>query len=131
MRGRDGFTLVEALVALLIVGAALVPLLGALTAGLRAQGRVAAALEGVALAEARMAELALLPVDSLAAYHAPRTGAFPPPLAGHRWSAVVRGDTASPALVRGAVLVEWPGGSYSLETVFHRPELLPASTRGR
>lgn len=131
MRGRDGFTLVEALVALLIVGAALVPLLGSVTAGVRAQERVEEALEGVALAEARMAELALLPADSVAGYLQPRTGWFPPPFAEHRWRALLRADAGRPALVRAAVLVEWPGGSYSLETVFHRPELLPGFAPGR
>jgi prepilin-type N-terminal cleavage/methylation domain-containing protein len=125
LRARGGFTLLEALVALVILGVALTPLLGAVTDGLRKQGRLGEAGEAVALAEARMAELAIVPADSIAAYVRPRTGWFPAPFGGYRWRALLRPDPESPALVRGAVLVEWKGGSYSLETIFHRPDLLP------
>lgn len=122
---RRGFTLVEAVVALLILGLALTPMLGAVTAGVRAQGRLRAAHESVSLAEAKMNELALVPADSIAGYLRPRSGWFAEPFGGYRWRALLRPDPASPALVRGAVLVEWRDGSYSLETVFHRPEMLP------
>jgi prepilin-type N-terminal cleavage/methylation domain-containing protein len=121
MRGRDGFTLVEALVALLIVGAALVPLLGSVTAGLRAERRVAEAAALVSLAEARMSALALLPRDSVAGYLSPREGWFPAPFARHRWQAVLRGEPERPGLLRAAVRVEGPDGEFSLETVFPHP----------
>jgi hypothetical protein len=123
---------VEALAALVIVGVALVPLLSAVGDGMRAQGRLAAHLDAVALAEARMGALALLPTDSIAAYLRPREGAFPEPAAAYRWRALLRPERGTPALVRAAVLVRWPGGEYSLETVFHRPELAPppAALRG-
>lgn len=125
LRARDGFTLLESLVALVILGVALTPLLSAVTDGLRAQGRLRAAHEGVALAEAWMAELALVPADSIPGYLQPRSGWFPAPFGGYRWRVLLRPDPASPALIRGAVLVEWKDGDYSLETVFHRPEMLP------
>jgi prepilin-type N-terminal cleavage/methylation domain-containing protein len=128
---RDGFTLLEAMVALLILGLALTPLLSAVTDGLRRQARLAEVNESVSLAEAKMAELALVPADSIAAYVRPRSGWFPAPFGGYRWRALLRPDPASPALVRGAVLVEWRGGSYSLETIFHRPDLLPAFAPAR
>ncbi|HEU0300269.1 MAG TPA: type II secretion system protein [Longimicrobium sp.] len=124
-RGRGGFTLLESLVALVILGVALTPLLSAVTDGVRAQGRLGAAHEAVSLAEAKMAELALMPVDSIPRYLQPRSGWFAAPFAGYRWRALLRPEPASPALVRGAVLVEWKDGSYSLETIFHRPEMLP------
>ena len=123
--GRDGFTVLETVVALLILGLSLTPLLGSVMAGVREAGTLRATHEAVALAEARMAELALVPTDSIAFYRVPRSGWFPPPFGDYRWRALLRADPASPALVRGAVLVEWKRGSYSLETVFHRPELLP------
>jgi hypothetical protein len=122
---RAGFTVLEAMVALLILGVALTPLLSSVSAAAREEGRTRATHEAVALAEERMAGLALVPADSILAYRTPRTGWFPPPFGGYRWRALLRFDAATPALVRGAVLVEWRGGSYSLETVFHRPELLP------
>ena len=111
--------------ALLIVAVALVPLLGSARQALRAGARVGPARAAVALAEARMEELSLLPPDSLAAYLAPREGRFAAPYQGWTWHALLRGEAASPALVRASVIVDWPGGSYSLETTFHRPEMLP------
>ncbi|HEX2077479.1 MAG TPA: type II secretion system protein [Longimicrobium sp.] len=125
LRGRGGFTLLESMVALVILGLALTPLLHAVTDGVRAQGRLGAVHEAVSLAEAKMAELALMPVDSIPRYLEPRAGWFAAPFGGYRWRALLRPDPASPALVRGAVLVEWKDGSYSLETIFHRPEMLP------
>lgn len=124
-RADAGFTLAEALVALVIVGAALVPLLGAVSRGVRAQGDVGAAVEAVALAEARMGQLQLLPTDSIAAYLQPRTGAFPAPFAHYRWRALLRPRMDAPAVLQAAVVVQWDGREYTLETYFHRPELLP------
>lgn len=131
LRSRGGFTLLETMVALLIVGVALTPLLGAVTDGVRHQGRLREMHEGVALAEAKLEELAIVPADSIPLYVRPRSGWFPAPFGGYRWRALLRPHAESPALVRGAVLVEWRGGSYSLETIFHRPDLLPDFAPGR
>lgn len=125
MRGERGFTLVEATVALLLLGVALVPLLQSVTAGVRSEGDLAATLNAVPLAESRMEELSLLPLDSLDDYLTIRGGSFAPPHAGYRWSALLRPSPESPALVQAAVRVEWEGGGYSLETFFHRPGMLP------
>jgi type II secretion system protein I len=123
--GNRGFTLLEALVALVILGVALVPLLSSIRMGTNEQGRLQAHLEAVSLAEERMAELTLLSVDSIADYLRPREGFFPAPFERYRWRALLRIEEDSPALVRAAVLVRWPDGEYSLETVFHRVEMLP------
>jgi len=125
MRGDRGFTLVEAAVALLLLGVALVPLLHSVTAGVRSEGDLAASLNAVPLAESRMEELSLLPPDSVDFYLTTRSGTFAAPFAGYRWSALLRPVAGSPALVQAAVRVEWAGGGYSLETFFHRPERLP------
>jgi hypothetical protein len=125
LRNRDGFTVLEAVMALLILGLALTPLLGAVHADVREQGTLRGDLEAVSLAESRMSELAIVPRESIGAYVRPRRGAFPAPFGGYSWEALLRPEPASPALVRGAVLVRWKGGEYSLETVFHRPDLLP------
>jgi prepilin-type N-terminal cleavage/methylation domain-containing protein len=124
-RSDAGFTLVEALVALVIVGAALVPLLGGVSRAVRAQGEAAGAVEAVALAEARMAALEMLTLDSLGAYLEPRTGTFDPPFSRYRWRAVVRPTTEAPSVLQAAVVVEWDGREMALETYFHRPEMLP------
>jgi diadenosine tetraphosphatase ApaH/serine/threonine PP2A family protein phosphatase len=131
VRARDGFTVLETVVALLILGLALTPLLGSTLAGVRETAKLRSAHEAVSLAEARMASLEVVPVDSIAFYRVPRVGWFPPPFGGFRWRAILRADPATPALVRGAVLVEWKTGTYSLETVFHRPDLLPAFAPAR
>jgi prepilin-type N-terminal cleavage/methylation domain-containing protein len=122
---RGGFTLIEAVVALLVVAVALVPLLGAARQALKGEAKVGPAREAVALAEARMEELSLLPADSLAAYLAPREGRFPAPYERWSWHALMRTEPQSPALIRAAVVVDWPGGTYSIETTFHRREMLP------
>lgn len=125
MRGNRGFTLVEAAIALLLLGVALVPLLQSVTAGVRSEGDLAATLNAVPLAESRMEELSLLAADSLSFYFNTRRGTFAPPFGRYRWSALLRPAAGSPALVQAAVRVEWEGGGYSLETFLHRPELLP------
>ena len=124
-RADAGFTLTEAMVALVIVGAALVPLLGAVSRSARAQADVGAAVEAVALAEMRMGQLQVLPLDSVPAYLQPRTGAFPAPFARYRWRALVRPRADAPAVLQAAVVVECEGREYTLETYFHRPEMLP------
>jgi len=129
LRDRRGFTLIEAVVALLIVAVALVPLLGAADQTLRDERRIAPAREAVSLAEARMEELALLPPDSLVAYLRPREESFPAPFAAYRWHALMHTEPESPSLVRAAVIVRWSGGEYSLETVFYRPEMLVGASR--
>lgn len=127
---RAGFTLVEALVALLILGAALVPLFSTFADGLRAERRVDDALVAVALAEQRLAELSLLPADSIDFYAQPREGGFGEHFAGYRWRAVMETRADQPALVRAAVLIERGGREdFALETEFYYPELLPARQR--
>lgn len=124
-RADAGFTLAEAMVALVIVGAAVVPLLGAVSRSVRAEADVGAAVEAVALAEARMGQLSVLPLDSIPAYLQPRTGVFPAPFGHYRWRALVRPRADAPAVLQAAVVIEWEGREYTLETYFHRPEMLP------
>lgn len=125
---EGGFTLLEVIVAIVVLGVAVAATNHSVGLGLRAQGAVRGHLEAVALAETRMNELILLPRDSLPGYRVPREGGFAPPHEEFRWQALVRPDSASPRLVRAAVRVEWPGGSYSLETAVYRPDRLPALT---
>lgn len=124
-RADAGFTLAEAMVALVIVGAAVVPLLGAVSHSVRAEADVGAAVEAVALAEGRMGQLSVLPLDSIPAYLQPRTGVFPAPFGHYRWRTLVRPRADAPAVLQAAVVVEWEGREYTLETYFHRPEMLP------
>src|SRR5690606_14604623 len=110
-RRAGGFSLLEALVALLLLGLVALTCLRVFGVALRGQGRTREHLEAVALAERRMAELALLPPDSIAAYDGePRGDVFPSPFERYRWRALLRRVDGAPALVQAAVLVEWPRG---------------------
>lgn len=120
-----GFTLVEVAAALVIVGFASVAMIGALGEALRAQRRAEGHLTAMVLADAKLAELAALPDDSLA--RADSTGGFAPPFARYRWRWAVRRPRDERSIVQARVTVEWPGGSYDLGTLLHREDaaLLP------
>ena len=117
--------------ALLLVAAALVPLLSAVSRGVRAQADVGGALQAVVLAEARMGQMELLPLDSIPDYLQPRRGAFPAPFERYRWRALVRPRPDAPAVLQAAVVVEWDGREYALESYFHRPAMLPDAAVAR
>jgi prepilin-type N-terminal cleavage/methylation domain-containing protein len=121
---RSGFTLMEALVALVILATAITSALGAFGAGLRVAGSVHAHASGVRLAESRLSELALLPVDSLAYYAQGREGRFAYPFDGFGWTARLTKVRGADGLLRGVVVVSWQGGSYQLATEYFRRELV-------
>jgi type II secretory pathway pseudopilin PulG len=124
-RGRSGFTVLEALIALVIIGLAVVTTVEALGGGLRAEAQVSRHLEAVTLAEARMNALGVLPPDSLAVYAAGRDGVFAPPFDGYRWRAAIQPITGTRSLFRATVTVAWANRTYALETVFFRAGQVP------
>jgi prepilin-type N-terminal cleavage/methylation domain-containing protein len=130
---RPGFTLVESLVALVIAAAITIGAMEAVGAGLRAQGAGNAHLTAVSLAETKLAELTALPADSLSGERTVREGVFPPPFAAYTWRGIIAGEPGSPALRGVGVVVSWPGGEFSLETVVYRrrPPRAPAARGGR
>ena len=121
---RAGFTLLEALVALVILGTAVSSALGAFGGGLRAAAAVHAHANGVRLAESRLNELALLPTDSLVYYADEREGRFPAPVEGFGWRARVTRVIGTEGLLRAAVVVTWNGGDYRLTTEYFRRDLV-------
>ena len=122
---RRGFTLLEALIALVIVGVAATVSMEAFAAGLRGELQASRHLEAVALAEARLNELALVPLDSVPRYAEPRDSSLAPPFERYRVRAAMRAVPGAPSLVDATVTVHWPGGSYALATVFYRPRRGP------
>jgi type II secretory pathway pseudopilin PulG len=118
---KSGFTVLEALIALVIIGFTVVTTVEALGGGLRAERQVSRHLEAVALAESRLNELGVLPRDSIAYYAGGRDGVFAPPFESYRWRATIEPVAGSRSLVRADVTVSWQGGSYALQTLFHRP----------
>lgn len=121
---RSGFTLLEALVALVILGTAVSAALGAFGGGLRAAAAVHAHANGVRLAESRLNELALLPSDSLVYYADQREGRFAAPMEGFGWRARVTRVSGTEGLLRAVVVVAWNGGDYRLTTEYFRRDLV-------
>src|SRR5918997_1140181 len=111
---RRGFTLLESLVALVVIGLAATVAMEALAGALRGERQAGRHLEAVALAEAAMDELALVPRDSLRGWAEPRTVAYPRPFDRYRSRVRLRQVPGSASLVQANVTVEWKGGEYSL-----------------
>lgn len=122
MPAKRGFTVLEAAVAVAIVGMVSIGALAAFSGDLRAAQRAREVLPAAALAEERLAaleladpmRLAMLP-DSLS------RGRFPEPFNVYSW-------TASATPVRGerhlfdlAVRVQWEWGEYRLQRRRYRP----------
>ncbi|HEX6060224.1 MAG TPA: prepilin-type N-terminal cleavage/methylation domain-containing protein [Gemmatimonadaceae bacterium] len=116
-RPRSGFTLLESVAALAIVGLSSAAALAALSAELRVAVRLRHAAAAEALAQHRLATLRLAVSDASARLpDSLRRGAFGPPFAAYRWRAAREAVPGEPDLVRLHVEIEWPGGSYGLTT---------------
>lgn len=124
---RRGFTLLEALVALVLVGTVVAGTLSLVGATLRGASMVAAHARAVTLADARMSALTLVPAESIPYYRRLREGAFAPPFEDYRWRARLVRGRVSPALLRATVAVTWHDGEYALATELFRRELLPGA----
>jgi type II secretory pathway pseudopilin PulG len=126
-RSRPGFTVLEAAVALAIIGIAAIGVLGAFGADLRGATQARDVLTAASLARARLArlevagarELSSLP-DSLAA------GAFAAPLERYSWTAASAAVPREPDLYELRVVVSWAGGSTTLRSRRFRPVPLVA-----
>jgi prepilin-type N-terminal cleavage/methylation domain-containing protein len=120
---RPGFTLLEAAVAMTIIGVVSIGALGAFGADLRAANRAQFLLPAAALARDRLSLLELadaqtirmLP-DSLA------HGTFAAPLAAYSWRASIKEVRGEPALVELRVGIEWNGGSFGISERRFRPQ---------
>ncbi len=128
VRPTSGFTILEAIVAVTIVGVAAVASLAAFGSQLRAGARAQVALEAEALAEEQLARLRLLPASSLEALpDSLRSGTFAQPFERYQWSSTVQPVAHEADIHEARVTVRWPDGEYSLATRLYRP--LRASTR--
>ena len=113
---RHGFVLLEAVVALLIVGLCAAAALELFASHLRAADRGPARLTAAALAEDRLAAVRLLePVQLQRLPRSLAQGRFAPPLEQYRWRA-----TVTPASERDLydlrVEIAWPHGVFTLAT---------------
>lgn len=94
---RAGFTLLEVIIALAILGTGVVAALGILATGTSVTARASTRLLAAELAEARMEEALLRPADARGS----EQGSFPPPHDDFRWSTRV-----APGAVAGTMSVE-------------------------
>lgn len=119
---RSGFTLLEAMIAVMIVGLAAVAVLSSFGTTLRTATRARQGLEAEALASQRLARAALLEREQLV--HLPDSvarGRFDAPFASYQWKTVASEVRGERGLFDVAVEISWPDGRYSLPTRVYRP----------
>jgi type II secretory pathway pseudopilin PulG len=126
---RRGFVLLEAVVALAILGVASIVLLQVRAQQIRVATQARELLTAQALAEDRLAALRLLnhglledPPDSLL------KGVFPPPFQGYSWTAEVELIKDEYDLFGVEVVVEGPAERFPLRTLVHRPRSVLVSS---
>lgn len=119
---RQGFTLFEAIVSLLLVGLVAISTLTAVGTQSRGEARARRVAEVEALAQDRLVAVELLNADELQSLpDRIARGTFPPPLDQYSWettSTPVMGDLN---LNDVRVRISWRGGSYTLATRIYTP----------
>ena len=132
MRARNGFSLLEAVVALAIVGVTAVGALAAIGAELRAVDDARTTLEAEALAVHRMKTIEMLTAEQL--QRVPDSlarGTFEPPFQRYRWTVATEPVLGEEGLTEVAVEVVWKTGSFPLRTLlFRRPTLSSLTPSG-
>ena len=121
-RPRRGFSLLEAVVALAIVGVTAVAALASVGTELRAADDARTTLEAEALAVYRMSTLEMLTADQLQRIpDSLARGTFDPPFERYRWKAGSEPVLGEAGLTEVQLDIEWNGGSFPLRTLLFRP----------
>ena len=122
MRARSGFSLLEAVVALAIVGVTAVGALASVGAELRAADDARTTLEAEALAVYRMSTLEMLTADQLQRIpDSLARGTFDPPFERYRWTASSEPVMGEEGLNEVQLDIHWQGGTFPLRTLLFRP----------
>ncbi|MEO5814679.1 MAG: type II secretion system protein [Gemmatimonadaceae bacterium] len=121
MPARRGFTLLEAIVALAIVGVVCVGVLASEASALRAEATAVERLPLVVLAEERIAAIDVYPGALDALPDSVLRGTFAPPFAGARWDARVVRVAETRSLFEITVVASDARTSATLVTRRHRP----------
>jgi type II secretory pathway pseudopilin PulG len=126
---RDGFVLLEAVVALAIIGIFAIGLLAATAQQERTSNKAQTLLTARALAEDRMTALQILDYDVLSDIpDSLKKGRFPEPFTQFEWTASVTPIKDEYDLFDAVVVVTDGVDSYPLRTLFHEPR--PAAQAG-
>jgi type II secretory pathway pseudopilin PulG len=119
---RGGFVLLEAVVALAIIGVVAIALLETTGTQLRAATQAKSLLVARMLAEDRIASLQLLDYDDLSdPPDSLREGRFGPPFDAYTWTASVEVMKDEYDLFGAQVVIDGNGESFPLRTLIHSP----------
>jgi len=119
---RAAFTLMEVVVAVIIVGMTSVATLSAFAAELRTAETSRSALEAASLAENRIAMLELIPAEDLLTLpDSSKSGKFEAPFEHYEWTATVTPVVNEADLFNATVRVTGANGTYAIGTRMYRP----------
>ena len=119
---RRGFVLLEAVVALAIIGLFAVALLAATGAQVRTSSKGAVLLNARALAQDRLMTLRMLDYEALSDVpDSLQAGTFPAPFEGYTWTASVTPVKDEYDLYDIQVLVSFGTEGYPLRSLLHEP----------
>jgi prepilin-type N-terminal cleavage/methylation domain-containing protein len=122
MRVRNAFTLMEVVVAVIIVGMTSVATLSAFAAELRTAETSRSALEAASLAENRIAIAEVLPAEDLLSLpDSSKSGRFEPPFEHYAWTTTVKPVVNEKDLFGVTVNVTGINGNYAIGTRIYRP----------
>jgi prepilin-type N-terminal cleavage/methylation domain-containing protein len=125
---RAAFTLMEVVVAVIIVGMTSVATLSAFATELRTAETSRSALEAASLADSRIAMLELVPAEDLLKLpDSSKSGQFEPPFEHYEWTGTVTPVLNEADLFDATVRVTWTNGSYTIGTRMYRPVALVSS----
>jgi type II secretory pathway pseudopilin PulG len=130
---RRGFVLLEAVVALAIIGLVAIALLSTTSSQLRTASKATVLLTARSLAEDRIAAIRFLNYDDLSRLpDSLVAGRFPPPFNAFEWTTVVEEMENEYDLFGAEVVVNGLGESFPLRTLVHapRPVLTGGATDG-
>ena len=123
---QRGFTLLEAAVAMMIIGVVSAAALSAFAADLRAADQAQRMLPAAALAQDRLVALETTPSASDVLPESLARGRFDAPFDAYAWTASVRRLRALPGLMELNVDVSWASGSFKLSERRYEPPSLTA-----
>ncbi len=122
MRARNAFTLMEVVVAVIIVGMTSVATLSAFAAELRTAETSRSALEASSLAENRIAIAEVIPAEDLLSLpDSSKSGIFDPPFEHYTWTTTVKPVVNEKDLFDVTVNVTGINGNYAIGTRIYRP----------